>query len=68
MKCRKNLASIGVAVAAFLIMVAPGAVAASTSKVLHRFKGGNDGGHPFAGLIFDTVGNLYGTTLEGGDL
>lgn len=31
--------------------------------VLHRFTGGSDGGHPMLGkLIFDTAGNMYGTT------
>jgi hypothetical protein len=37
-------------------------------KVLYQFKGGTDGGFPFAGLIFDTAGNLYGTTTYGGSL
>src|ERR1700722_20170534 len=36
-------------------------------KVLHRFTGGLDGGKPLATLIFDRVGNLYGTTQQGGD-
>lgn len=36
--------------------------------VLHAFTGGADGGRPFAGLIRDAAGNLYGTTLEGGDV
>jgi hypothetical protein len=30
--------------------------------MLHRFSGGNDGANPTAGLIFDSEGNLYGTT------
>jgi uncharacterized repeat protein (TIGR03803 family) len=34
--------------------------------VLYSFTGGSDGGDPTAGLIADTAGNLYGTTLEGG--
>lgn len=37
-------------------------------KVLHRFSGGKDGASPWAGLIFDQAGNLYGTTLGGGNL
>jgi uncharacterized repeat protein (TIGR03803 family) len=34
--------------------------------VLHRFKGGADGKNPNAGVIRDSAGNLYGTTVYGG--
>jgi len=34
--------------------------------VLYNFTGGADGGHPEAGVIRDSAGNLYGTTAEGG--
>ena len=37
-----------------------------TESVLYSFTGGNDGFAPFAGLIFDRAGNLYGTTFGGG--
>jgi uncharacterized repeat protein (TIGR03803 family) len=38
-----------------------------TVKVLHSFnENGIDGGVPYAGVIFDTAGNLYGTTSAGG--
>ncbi len=37
-----------------------------TEEVLHSFGNGSDGAGPSAGLIFDTAGNLYGTTQEGG--
>src|ERR1022692_3387487 len=35
-------------------------------KVLYTFKGGADGGNPYAGVIGDPAGNLYGTTYGGG--
>ena len=34
--------------------------------MLYNFGYGTDGGHPEAALIFDAVGNLYGTTMGGG--
>ena len=37
-----------------------------TYKLLYRFNGGSDGAYPRPGLVFDTAGNLYGTTLAGG--
>jgi uncharacterized repeat protein (TIGR03803 family) len=37
--------------------------------VLHRFTGGADGRNPgLAGLVRDSAGTLYGTTVAGGDL
>ena len=33
-----------------------------TETVLYNFTGGLDGGNPSSSLIFDTAGNLYGTT------
>jgi uncharacterized repeat protein (TIGR03803 family) len=35
--------------------------------VLYTFAGLADGAGPSAGVIFDTAGNLYGTTVGGGD-
>ena len=37
-----------------------------SEQVLWSFSGGSDGGIPFAGLIMDRRGNLYGTTAAGG--
>ncbi|HWY14556.1 MAG TPA: choice-of-anchor tandem repeat GloVer-containing protein [Rhizomicrobium sp.] len=37
-------------------------------KFLHTFTGGGtDGSDPYAGVIMDKAGNLYGTTVGGGD-
>jgi uncharacterized repeat protein (TIGR03803 family) len=40
--------------------------AASSEKVLYAFKNTPDGSNPGSSLIFDTAGNLYGTTDGGG--
>ncbi len=37
-----------------------------TESVLYNFTGGDNGSGPFAGVIFDAKGNLYGTTPFGG--
>ena len=37
-----------------------------TESVIHNFGSGTDGALPLANLIFDGMGNLYGTTQEGG--
>jgi uncharacterized repeat protein (TIGR03803 family) len=36
--------------------------------LLHSFTGGKDGSVPYAGLIVDSTGNMYGTASAGGDL
>ena len=37
-----------------------------SESVLYAFTGGSNGQGPFAGLVFGTAGNLYGTTNFGG--
>jgi uncharacterized repeat protein (TIGR03803 family) len=41
------------------------AACASTETVLYSFTG-TDGSQPYAGLVFDASGNLFGTTWNGG--
>ncbi|MGO9648713.1 MAG: choice-of-anchor tandem repeat GloVer-containing protein [Terriglobales bacterium] len=38
-----------------------------TEKVLYSFIGPSDGENPTSGLVFDSAGSLYGTTMNGGD-
>jgi uncharacterized repeat protein (TIGR03803 family) len=54
------------AMLSILLILAPAAWPGSKYKVLYQFKGGNDGIDPVGNLVFDTAGNLYGTTAEGG--
>jgi uncharacterized repeat protein (TIGR03803 family) len=39
---------------------------AGQETVLYSFTDGTDGGHPSAGVVRDSAGNLYGTTWSGG--
>jgi hypothetical protein len=48
-------------------MLSPTAGGDWKETILYRFKGGDDGSGPFAEVIFDSHGDLYGTTLNGGN-
>jgi uncharacterized repeat protein (TIGR03803 family) len=37
-----------------------------TESVVYSFQDGNDGAEPHAGMILDSAGDLYGTTVSGG--
>src|SRR4051812_38899208 len=39
---------------------------AQTLSVLHSFGNAQDGANPYAGLVRDAAGNVYGTTVAGG--
>jgi uncharacterized repeat protein (TIGR03803 family) len=56
----------GLAALAALILVA-GAALAGTAKVVYSFAGEEDGEYPSTDLVVDGAGNLYGTTVQGGD-
>jgi uncharacterized repeat protein (TIGR03803 family) len=47
--------------------LSPNGIGTWTETVLHSFGSGSDGrGFPNSGLVFDKLGNLYGTTSAGG--
>lgn len=58
--------SIWSLLATLLLMGASTIAQSQTFSALYAFSGGNDGGVPTTGLVFDKSGNLYGTTLNGG--
>jgi hypothetical protein len=51
-----------------LAIFAMGSVAEASwkEKVLYSFQGGTDGSTPAGGVVFDSAGNLYGATTNGG--
>jgi hypothetical protein len=59
-----SLSAYFLAVTCFLAF-APFAFA-STETVLYDFTGNQGGGNPIFGMVFDSAGNLYGTTPAGG--
>ena len=44
----------------------PNIFAPWNETVLYSFQGGADGANPYAGVIFDQMGNIFGTTNVGG--
>jgi uncharacterized repeat protein (TIGR03803 family) len=49
-----------------IVLFVSSASAEWKEKVLYSFQGGNDGATPAGGVVFDSAGNLYGTTADGG--
>jgi len=50
----------------FFVLGANVVMLGQTGGVIYRFKGGSDGTNPYATLVADKAGNLYGTTAFGG--
>jgi len=48
-------------------LLAGAAVAAGQTQVIYSFAGDEDGEYADTDLVTDTAGNLYGTTVQGGD-
>jgi len=46
--------------------LAPGEHGKWTESVVYRFQGAPDGGFAYNGMVGDTAGNFYGTTVHGG--
>ncbi len=49
-----------------LVLTTANASAEWKEKVLYSFQGGSDGSIPAGAVVFDTSGNLYGATTQGG--
>ena len=61
----RAIAALAALVAFGLAVVAVPSAKAQSESVLYSFTGGSDGYIPYAGLLMDTAGNLYGTTFAG---
>jgi hypothetical protein len=59
-------AGLALAVAVMPAITVTQSAQAQTYHVLYSFSGGRDGGQPYAGLVRDSVGISYGTTMSGG--
>jgi uncharacterized repeat protein (TIGR03803 family) len=65
-KCSPLIIRIGLLFTIALTLAVP-ASAEWKEKVLYSFQGGaNDGSVPAGGVVFDSQGNLYGATTDGG--
>lgn len=63
---RSGLCALRQIAALLLGLVMLPSLQAQTFTTLYNFTGGSDGGFPYAGVIRDAAGNLYGTAIGGG--
>ena len=68
MPCRSFFVPASLVTIIIALALASSSWASSKVRILHTFQGGNDGGRPWATLLFDDkTGKLYGTTEDGGN-
>jgi uncharacterized repeat protein (TIGR03803 family) len=60
---RRTLTSIGILASALLLLAAT----LAKTGVIYSFAGDEDGEYPDTDLVMDAAGNLFGTTVSGGD-
>lgn len=53
-------------ISAVAVMVAGGTLMAASSQVIYSFAGDEDGEYADTDLVVDAAGNIYGTTVQGG--
>src|SRR5579862_8887842 len=64
---KSSFTLIGILAVLTIALILPtGASASGTARILYSFKDTPDGAAPYAGVILDSTGNLYGTTSQGG--
>jgi hypothetical protein len=63
---RRTRSATDLSLVLIILLFASPASAKWKEKVLHSFQGGKDGSLPAGGVVFDSAGNLYGVTEEGG--
>jgi uncharacterized repeat protein (TIGR03803 family) len=66
MRWRGASGAVALVVGLGLVVVETSSAQAPTFNVLYTFMGSSDGGEPYAGLVRDKAGNLYGTAISSG--